>query len=100
MTVTMSIRYSVSDAEVATFEARRAKGIWTNAGARDFRSHQFFTGIYNGQWLFQIDFDDLAHMQKCRDAVQANPHIKTLHANNAKAGNEQVGREILFGLDI
>jgi hypothetical protein len=100
MTVTMAIRYSVSNMDVATKEAKRAKAMWTNAGARDFRSRQFFTGQFHGEWLFHIDFDDFTHLQKCRDAVQKSKDLKTIVTNNAKAGNKQMAREVLLGLDI
>lgn len=100
MTATMVVRYSVSNPEVATAESKRAKAMWTKAGAKNFRGAQMFTGALHGQWIFSIDFDDLAHMQKCRDAVIKSEDYKTLTANNAKAGNTQTGREIMMGLDI
>ena len=100
MTATMAIRYSISDADVATTEAKRAKAMWMKAGAKDFRTRQFFTGVFNGEWLFQLDFDDLGHLQKCLEVVRKSKDLKIIQANNAKARNKQVAREILLGVDI
>ena len=100
MTVTMVVRYSVSDTDVAISELKRAKAMWSKAGAKDFRGVQMFTGAFHGEWIFYIDFDDLAHMQKCRNAVMKTEDFKTIAANNAKAGNKQTGREIMMGLDL
>ena len=100
MTVTMVIRYSVSNTEVAIAESKRAKAMWMKAGAKDFRGVQMFTGAFHGEWIFYLDFDDLTHMQKCRDAAMRTEDSKTIAANNAKAGNKQTGREIMMGLDI
>jgi len=100
MTVTLATRYTVGDLKVAMEESKRAKKMWANAGAKDFRVSQFFTGQFNGQWLFQIVFDDLAQLEKCRESVVKNSESATLQANNAKAGNKMVGREILLGLDV
>lgn len=100
MTVTLVTRWAVPDAQVGLNEARRAKALWMKAGAKDFRSHQFFTGAFNTEWLFHIDFDDFAHMQKCRDAVLNSDDMKTIQGNSAKAGNKMVAREVLLGLDV
>lgn len=99
MTVTLVTRFLVANAEVGMTEAKRARAMWTKAGAKAFRSHQFFTGAFNNEWLFHIDFDDFAHMQKCRDAVVGSEEQKTIMANNAKAGNKMVAREVLLSLD-
>jgi hypothetical protein len=99
MTVTLVTRYHVADAEVGIQEVKRAKVMWMAAGAKDFRSHQFFTGMFQGQWLFHVDFEDFAHLQKCRDIVQKSNDMATILANNAKAGNKLEGREVLVGLD-
>ena len=100
MTVTMATRYTVGDLKVAMEETKRAKKMWINAGAKEFRVSTFFTGQFNGQWLFQFIFDDLAHLQKCREVAMKSKEWATLQANNAKAGNKQVGREILLGMDV
>lgn len=100
MTVTMAVRYEVNNAKVGMAESKRAKAMWLKAGAKDFRAKQFFTGPFNGSWLFHIDFEDLGHLQTCRDAVLQTKDWATIVANNAKAGNKQVGREILMGLDV
>ena len=100
MTVTVATRYTVGSVEVANTEAKRAKAMWLKAGAKEFRSGQFFTGQFNGQWLFQAVFDDFAHFQKCRDIVIKSKDTATIQANNAKAGNVMVGREVILALDI
>jgi len=100
MTVTMAIRYLVADPKVGMAAAKRAKAMWTKAGARDFRSSQFFTGEFVGIWLFHIVFDDFAHMEKARSEVMKTKEWATMNANNAKAGNKMVAREILIGLDV
>ena len=100
MTMTMAIRYSISDAAVATIEAKRAKAMWMKAGAKDFRTRQFFTGVFHGEWLFHLDFDDLAHLQKCLEVVRNSEDVKLINANNGRVGNQQTAREILLGIDI
>jgi hypothetical protein len=100
MTVTMTARYTIGDADVAMTEAKRAKVMWMKAGAKDFRAGQFFTGEFNGQWLFHVVFDDFAHLQKCRDVVIKTKDMQTLQANNEKAGNKLVGREVILGIDL
>ena len=99
MSVTIATRYLVADADVGMAEVKRAKAMWLRAGAKDFRSRQFFTGEFNGQWLFHIDFEYFAHLQKCRATVQKSKDSATIQRNNAKAGNKMVAREILLGLD-
>ena len=100
MTVMMATRYTVADLKVAMTETKRAKAMWLKAGAKDFRVSQFFTGQFNGQWLFQLVFDDLAQLQKVRDAVMKTKDVTTINENNVKAGNKMVGREILLGMDV
>jgi hypothetical protein len=80
-------------------QAQLLQEMWTKAGAKAFRAHRFFTGAFNGEWLFHIDFDDFAHLQKCRDAVLGTDDQKAIMANNAKAGNKMVAREVLLSLD-
>ena len=91
MTVTMAVRYVINDAKVAMNELKRAKAMWMKAGAKDFRAKQFFTGSFNGEWLFHMDFEDFAHLQKCRDAVQKTEDGATIQANNVKAGEQADG---------
>jgi hypothetical protein len=98
MMLRFATRYYVQDAKVGMEEVERAKAMWTKAGAKAFRSYQFFTGAFVGQWLFHIDFDDMAHLQKARSTVMSSTDMATINANNAKAGNKMVGREILMGL--
>jgi hypothetical protein len=100
MTVTMAIRYTVGDLKVAMAETKRAKAMWMKAGAKHFRVSQFFTGQFNGQWLFQVVFDDLGHLQKVRDIALKTSDWATIVKNNVKGGNKQVGREILLGMDV
>jgi hypothetical protein len=100
MTVTMAIRYAVADVKVATNNTKKARAMYMKAGAKDFRVRQFFTGVFNGEWLFHIDFEDFAHFQKCRDAVQNSKDMASINATNRKAGNKQVAREMLIGLDV
>ena len=100
MTVTMTTRFTIGDAEIATAESKRAKTMWMNAGAKEFRASQFYTGEFNGKWLFHVVFDDFAHLQKCRDVVINSKDWQTLQMNNAKAGNKLVAREIILGMDI
>ena len=99
MTVTLAIRYAVADAAVGMTEVKRARAMWTKAGAKAFRSNQFFTGPFVGEWLFHVEFDDFEHLQKCRDIAQGSEEMKTINANNAKSGNRMVAREVLLGLD-
>jgi hypothetical protein len=100
MTVTLAIRFLVASPEVGMTEAKRSKTMWMRAGAKAYRCHQFFTGEFQGQWLFHLDFDDLAQFQKSRDSVMKSEDLKTITANNAKAGNTMVAREVLFGVDL
>ena len=99
MTVTLVTRYVVPNAEVGMAEVKRARAMWTKAGAKAFRSYQFFTGALVGEWLFHVDFDDFTDLEKCRRVVQGSEDMKVIMANNAKAGNKMVGREVLLGLD-
>ena len=99
MTVTLVARFVVPNAPVGMAEARRAKAMWTKAGAKAFRSYRFFTGPGINEWLFHVDFDDLTHMQKCHGIVVNSDDLKTINANNAKAGNKMVGREVLMELE-
>jgi hypothetical protein len=62
MTVTLATRYTVVNAEAALRDTKKAKAIWMKAGAKAFRASQFYTGVFSGQWLFPMDFDDLAHL--------------------------------------
>lgn len=99
-TVTLAVRFSVANADVGTTEAKRAMAMWTKAGARDYRVTQIFTGPHFGQWLFELDFEDLAHFQKCRDQAIKSGDMAIILAANAKAGNKMEGRELLLALSI
>jgi hypothetical protein len=99
-TVTLAVRFSVTDVDVGTAEAKRAKAMWEKAGASAYRVTQIFTGPHFGQWLFELDFDDLAHFQKCREAAFKSGDMATIQAANAKAGNKMESRELLLALAI
>ena len=80
-------------------EVKRAREMWAKAGAKAFRSYQFFTGAFVAEWLFHVDFQDFADLEKCRGVVQSSEDMKTIMTNNAKAGNKMVAREVLIGVD-
>jgi hypothetical protein len=99
-TVTIAVRFSVADVDVGTTAAKRAKEMWAKAGASAYRVTQIFTGPNFGQWLFELDFEDFAHFQKCREKVLKSGEMASIQADNAKAGNKMEGREMLLTLDI
>lgn len=99
-TVTLAVRFSVTNADVGTTEAKRAKAMWTKAGASAYRVTQIYTGPNFGQWLFEVDFQDLAHFQKCRDEAIKSGDMANILAANAKAGNKMEGRELLLAMEI
>jgi hypothetical protein len=99
-TVTLAVRFSVVNVDVGTTTAKRAKEMWTKAGATGYRATQIFTGRNFGQWLFELEFEDLAHFQKCRDKVIKSGEMASIQAENAKAGNKMEGRELLLALEI
>ncbi len=99
-TVTIAVRFSVVDVDVGTTAAKRAKEMWTKAGATAYRVTQIFTGPNFGQWLFELDFEDLTHFQKCREKVIKSGEMASIQAENAKAGNKMEGRELLLTLAI
>lgn len=99
-TVTLVVRFSVTNADVGAAEAKRAKAMWTKAGATAYRATQIFTGPNFGQWLFELDFEDLAHFQKCRDEAIKSGEMALIQAANAKAGNKMEGRELLLALPV
>ena len=98
--ITTVTRWSVSDPDTGMSDTKRAKEVWMKAGARSFRGTQMFTGAFVGQWIFYIDFDDFAHLQKCREAVAQTDTYKEIVASSAKAGNNIVARDILVGMDL
>jgi hypothetical protein len=90
----------VVDDKAALSDAKKAKAIWMKAGAKAFRARQFYTGVFQGQWLIQMDFDDLGHLQTCRDAVNKSKEGAALQASVAKSGSKLVAREVLLGIDV
>ena len=100
MTVTIAIRWTAADLDVAADGARRAKVLYAKSGAEEFRVNQIYTGPNTGQWIFHITFADMTAYAKATALVRASDEMKAILEENAKVGNVMEEREILVGLDI
>lgn len=100
MTVTIALRWSVADLEMAADGARRAKALYSKSGADEFRVNQIYTGPNTGNWIFHITFADMGAYAKATAIVRASDEMKDILAANARAENVMEEREILVGLDI
>src|SRR5512139_2335840 len=100
MTVTVVTRWITPNVEASTRLAKRAKAIWMENGAKDFRLSQIFTGPYAGQWVVAVTFADMAAYAKALAVVPTSSGMQKVQKDNAKVGAVMQEREILVGADI
>jgi hypothetical protein len=87
MSLIYTTRWKISDQEVGRKWGKVAVEVWTKAGATNARAFTVMFGPNVGQWVFAIEFPDLAAYGKARDAVRATPESRQWHEELAKTGN-------------
>jgi hypothetical protein len=87
MGVTATFRWKIVNHEVGRKWGKIASEVWRKAGATDARAFTVMVGPNVGQWIFAIEFPDLAAFGKARDAVRAGPEFKQWSEELPKAGN-------------
>jgi hypothetical protein len=87
MGVTATFRWKIVNQEVGRKWGKIASEVWRKAGATDARAFTVMVGPNVGQWIFAIEFPDLAAFGKARDAVRAGPEFKQWSEELPKAGN-------------
>lgn len=87
MAVTWTTRWKIVNQEVGSKWGKIAIELWTKAGATNARAYSVVIGPNVGQWVFAIEFPDLAAFGKARDAVRGSPESKQWNEELPKAGN-------------
>jgi len=87
MAVNYTTRWKIVNQEVGRKWGKVACEVWTKAGATNARAFSVMFGPNVGQWIFVIEFPDLAAFGKARDAVRATPEFKQWSEELPKAGN-------------
>ena len=87
MAVTLTARWKIVNQEVGRKWGKIAIEVWTKAGATNARAYSSMVGPNVGQWVFAIEFSDLAAFGKARDTVRASPELKQWNEELPKAGN-------------
>ena len=87
MTITVTTRWKVADVQSARKWGKVARESWTKAGATGFRTFLVMFGPNTGNWIFAIEFPDLATFGKARATVRASEEFKAWNADAAKFGN-------------
>jgi len=87
MGVSATFRWKIADQEVGRKWGKIASEVWTKAGATGARAYTVMFGPNVGQWVFVIEFADLAAFGKARDTVRASPEFKQWNEELPKAGN-------------
>lgn len=104
MTVTIVSRWKVSDAAIATSNARRARSAWVRNGAQECRLSTLFTGPQVGQMIFAMVFADLAAYGKASASIKTDAEWVELQGDLRKSvenrGDSLEEREILVGVEI
>jgi NIPSNAP protein len=87
MGVTSTYRFKIANQELGRKWGKVASETWRKAGASNVRAFTVMFGPNVGQWVFAIDFPDLAAYAKARNAVRATPEFKQWSEELPKAGN-------------
>lgn len=87
MAVISTIRWKIANQEVGLKWAKISRGVWTKAGATNVRAFTVMVGPNVGQWVFALEFADLAAYGKARDTVRASSEFKQWNEELSKAGN-------------
>jgi hypothetical protein len=87
MAVTLTARWKIANQEVGRKWGKIAIEAWTKAGATNARAYSVMVGPNVGQWVFALEFPDLAAFGKARDVVRASPESKQWNEELPKAGN-------------
>ncbi len=95
MAVAATFRFKLADAESARKQGKIANDVWKKAGATSARVYTVMVGPNVGNWIFAIEFADLATFEKARTKVRASPEYKKWTAVNAKVGNTVIDAGLL-----
>ncbi|WP_428659283.1 hypothetical protein [Reyranella sp.] len=87
MAVILTARWKIANQEVGRKWGKVAIEVWTKAGATNARAFTVMLGPNVGQWVFAIEFADLAAFGKARDTVRATPESRQWNEELPKAGN-------------
>ena len=87
MGVTATFRFKMANQELGRKWGKIGSEVWKKAGATNVRAFSVMVGSNVGQWIFAIEFPDLAAFGKARDAVRAGAEFKQWNEEFAKAGN-------------
>jgi hypothetical protein len=87
MAVNYTTRWKIENQEVGRKWGKVATEAWTKAGATNARAFTVMFGSNVGQWVFAIEFPDIAAFGKARDTVRASPEFKQWSEELPKSGN-------------
>ena len=87
MAMIYTTRWKIANQEVGSKWGKVAIEVWTKAGATNARAFAIMVGPNVGQWLFALEFPDLATFGKARNTVRATPEFKQWNEELPKTGN-------------
>lgn len=87
MAVAATFRFKVADAESAGKWGKIGNETWIKAGATSARAFRVLAGPNYGNWIFALEFPDLATFERARAKVRASSEFKQWNEAAAKAGN-------------
>ncbi len=100
MPVIYTARWKIANQEVGCKWGKVAVEVWTKAGATSARAFTVMTGPNVGQWIFALEFADLAAFGKARDTVRAKPESRQWTEELPKAGNVLLETGLLDDLKL
>lgn len=95
MAIMATGQWKITNQEAARKWGKIANELWMKAGATNARTFVTMFGPNVGQWMFAIEFPDLASFGKARDAVRASPEFKQWNEELSKAGNVLMDADLL-----
>ena len=90
MTIVATSRWKVPNAATGQKWAKIALEHWRKSGATTGRVFRAMTGPNVGDWLFAVEFPDLATFETARTAFRARPDFAQMGEELAKAGDIQM----------
>ena len=86
MGVTSTFRFKMPDQELGQKWGKIGSEVWKKAGSTNVSAYSVMFGPNVGQWIFAIEFPDLAAFERARDQVSASSESKQWNEEFAKAG--------------
>lgn len=100
MAVIYTTRWKIANQEVGSKWGKVAVELWKKSGAINARAFTVMVGPTIGQWVFALEFADLAAFGKARDTVRATPEFRQWNEELPKSGNVLMDAGLLDDLEF